>query len=244
MKVGRQIHVGIVDADSLRRRGTVALLSKLESIRIAGFAGNIAEVLGRITNSSEILIVNLDQIEFASIRTWALIRYLVPNMKFIGLTDGERRRVLTVAMALGIEALQRWSEIEKTIHTTIIDVADGKLNHDPKILIKLKEVFIENSGDGRVQLGCVTIDHGIQEAFCIINEGRGLTQREEEVLELVAIGKSNAAISANLHITRSTVEFHVSNILRKLDVSSRVEAAVAFWFLKAYGDISRRQGLV
>jgi DNA-binding NarL/FixJ family response regulator len=54
----------------------------------------------------------------------------------------------------------------------------------------------------------------------------GLTEREVEVLRLVAEGLSNKEIARILSITVRTVDFHISNILKKLDVTSRVEAAV------------------
>ncbi len=53
-----------------------------------------------------------------------------------------------------------------------------------------------------------------------------LTEREREVLALVTAGKSNKEIAQTLSITVRTVDFHVSNILKKLEVASRVEAAV------------------
>ena len=60
---------------------------------------------------------------------------------------------------------------------------------------------------------------------------KDLTQREREVLRLVTEGKSNASLAQHLHITEKTVEHHVSNILSKLGVSTRVEAAL--WAIKA-----------
>jgi DNA-binding NarL/FixJ family response regulator len=54
----------------------------------------------------------------------------------------------------------------------------------------------------------------------------GLSRREAEVLALVAAGKSNKAIALELSISEKTVARHVSNILAKLDLSSRTEAAV------------------
>ena len=55
--------------------------------------------------------------------------------------------------------------------------------------------------------------------------GETLTPREIEVLRLVAVGATNPAIAEELVITERTVKAHVSSILRKLDVSSRVQAA-------------------
>ena len=53
-----------------------------------------------------------------------------------------------------------------------------------------------------------------------------LTRRELEVLQLLTKGLTNKEIASRLQLTERTVEFHVSNILRKLHVSSRLEAAL------------------
>ena len=53
----------------------------------------------------------------------------------------------------------------------------------------------------------------------------GLTDRELTVLRLLAAGRTNPQIGAELYISASTASVHVSNILRKLDVPSRVQAA-------------------
>jgi DNA-binding CsgD family transcriptional regulator len=55
----------------------------------------------------------------------------------------------------------------------------------------------------------------------------GLSKRELEVLALIAEGRSNPEIGRRLFITRKTVAVHVSNILTKMGVSGRVEAAAA-----------------
>jgi DNA-binding NarL/FixJ family response regulator len=55
----------------------------------------------------------------------------------------------------------------------------------------------------------------------------GLTQREQEVLELLCEGRTNAGIAAKLVISPKTVEHHVSSVLAKLGVSNRTEAVAA-----------------
>jgi DNA-binding NarL/FixJ family response regulator len=53
----------------------------------------------------------------------------------------------------------------------------------------------------------------------------GLTPREAEVLSLVAVGRTNREIATALYVSEKTASVHVSNILRKLGVTTRVEAA-------------------
>ena len=61
----------------------------------------------------------------------------------------------------------------------------------------------------------------------------GLTRRERDVLELVACGMSNGAIGERLFISRKTASVHVSNILRKLCLDNRIEAAALLHRLQA-----------
>jgi two-component system nitrate/nitrite response regulator NarL len=57
-------------------------------------------------------------------------------------------------------------------------------------------------------------------------ERNGLTSREREILTHLAKGQSNKEIARSLELAESTVKIHVQNILRKLNLSSRVQAAV------------------
>ena len=73
--------------------------------------------------------------------------------------------------------------------------------------------------------------HGEEEA----QSQRGkLTEREREVLTLIAAGKSNGEIAWALRITPNTAKAHVASIIRKLGVASRTEAAV-MWVREQYG---------
>ncbi|MGH3151987.1 MAG: helix-turn-helix domain-containing protein [Streptosporangiaceae bacterium] len=67
----------------------------------------------------------------------------------------------------------------------------------------------------------------------------GLTEREREVLALVAAGRSNPEIGRILFISTKTASVHVSNILAKLGVSGRVEAAAVAHRLGVYGPAAR-----
>jgi DNA-binding CsgD family transcriptional regulator len=69
------------------------------------------------------------------------------------------------------------------------------------------------------------LDLGGGHVEAVGGEPAGLTRRELEVLRLVAAGRSNQQIADALFISRKTASVHVSNILRKLGVHTRVEAA-------------------
>jgi DNA-binding CsgD family transcriptional regulator len=56
----------------------------------------------------------------------------------------------------------------------------------------------------------------------------GLTPREHQVLELVAVGEANKLIARDLGMTEHTVKFHLASIFRKLDVTNRTEAAATY----------------
>ncbi|HKJ76210.1 MAG TPA: two-component system response regulator NarL [Gammaproteobacteria bacterium] len=64
-------------------------------------------------------------------------------------------------------------------------------------------------------------------------EGAGLTERESEILALIAKGFSNKLVARELDITEGTVKVHVKHLLKKLNLRSRVEAAV--WAVRQYG---------
>jgi DNA-binding NarL/FixJ family response regulator len=60
-----------------------------------------------------------------------------------------------------------------------------------------------------------------------VTEGQRLTDRELEVMRMIAEGMSNRAIGKRLYISETTVKFHVGNIMRKLEVTRRAEAVYA-----------------
>lgn len=78
--------------------------------------------------------------------------------------------------------------------------------------------------DGRATLAPEAVEVLIKQALQPVRPGSNLTARERQILELLCQGKSNRVIAGELYISRSTVDFHVSNILSKLNVTSRTQA--------------------
>ena len=66
----------------------------------------------------------------------------------------------------------------------------------------------------------------------MVRGGRDLSPRELEVLQIAALGLTNAQIAARMSITVHAVKFHLASIYRKLGVGNRTEAAVSFLTLR------------
>lgn len=106
--------------------------------------------------------------------------------------------------------------------------ADGYLLKEmepEELLAKLKE-----AADGQMTLSerlAVLLAHSLREGGRPKDpEQAGLTEQERRILDLIAVGKSNKLIARELDITEGTVKVHVKHVLRKLNLRSRVEAAV------------------
>ncbi|MGE0597928.1 MAG: alpha/beta fold hydrolase [Dehalococcoidia bacterium] len=84
-----------------------------------------------------------------------------------------------------------------------------------------------------LEIICNFLDEGLPETTSTLITNSSLSDREHEVLALIAAGRSNAEIAAALVVAESTVARHVHNILVKLDVSNRAEAA-AWWVKRAH----------
>jgi len=91
----------------------------------------------------------------------------------------------------------------------------------------LKDVFFEDLEDAirKVNAGSRRIPAAVAERLAERMTGSTLTGRELEVLQLIVAGKSNKEIGAQLNISEATVKSHINNILSKLGVSDRTQAA-------------------
>jgi len=112
-------------------------------------------------------------------------------------------------------------------------------NRDISLLMSPKEpqlVIWPQHKEGAAKASEISYNADVNELISLIkNTGRerkktvlSLTKREKEILQLVAEGLSNKQISSSLLISERTVKYHIGNILRKLNLSSRLEAAISF----------------
>ena len=131
------------------------------------------------------------------------------NLKVIVFTSHSNPTNIARASALGcFEFIQKTSPIEKLV-TALLSAAAGQTT-PPTSLLATTKTRMKRIGSGPAE--------------------SPLTKRESQVLQHVAMGLSNREIGKSLGISVETVKEHVQNILRKLDVNDRTQAAV--WALK------------
>lgn len=118
-------------------------------------------------------------------------------------------KVLQHAMSCGVHGCILRNEPFETVLLAIHSVVHGAFWFSASLLTNISDLFVQP---------CL-LDRVASESF-------GLTRREIEVLKLLAQGLSNKVIAIRLQLVERTVEFHITNILRKLQLGSRVEAII------------------
>lgn len=104
---------------------------------------------------------------------------------------------------------------------------EGASGYIPKDTIASSLVStLRSAMSGNVVLPSTTLDLFIRTPETIPQPSFDLTERELEVLKLIAEGMTNPQIAGKLYISQSTVKFHLANILRKMEVDTRAEAIV------------------
>jgi DNA-binding NarL/FixJ family response regulator len=209
----------VVDDHAVVRLGLRAFLDSEPDLEVVGEAEGGAqalELLARLApegRQPHVVLMDLQMDPVDGIEATRQIRFRHPEVDVVALTSfGEEERVHGALEAGASGFLLKDSDGDE-VSAAIRAAHRGELPLDPAIARGLTSSLRAESGDG---------------------PGAELTTRELEILRLLGAGKSNKKIAAELQISERTARTHVSNILGKLDLTSRTQAAL--WAV--------RQGLV
>jgi two-component system NarL family response regulator len=206
-----RIKVLIADDHALFRRGLELVLRGEPDIDVVGEAADGVEAVDRALDAiPDVVLMDVRMPGTSGIEAARRIRAAHPNVKIVMLTVSEEEEDLFGAVRAGATAyLLKEVSIEE-VAEAVRAVHRGYSLISPSMASKLLSEF--NVLSRRVE-----------------DEGGGaprLTDRELEVLRLVAKGNSNKEIATELVIAENTVKNHVRNILEKLHLRSRMEAAM------------------
>jgi DNA-binding NarL/FixJ family response regulator len=206
------IRVLVVDDHALFRRGLEMVLASEVDIDIVGEASDGAEAVDKAAALvPDIVLMDVQMPKRGGIDACTAIKDVAPSAKIVMLTVSEDETDLYEAIKAGASGyLLKEISIEE-VATGLRAVAGGQSLISPSMAAKLLNEFsmLMQRSDDRQQLPAPR-----------------LTDRELEVLKLVARGLNNRAIAMQLGISENTVKNHVRNILDKLQLHSRMEAVV------------------
>lgn len=201
-----KLKVLIIDDHPLMRRGIQQLVELEEGFEVVGGAGNGSEGINlALQTSPDLIILDLNMKGLSGLDTLKALRAEDVDARIV---------ILTV------------SDAKNDIFTLIDAGADGYLLKDTEpdtLLSQLK----------RIAQGEVILSDSIKNLLLEHQSSQSpidsLTDREIDVLRLVATGLSNKQIAGQLFISEETVKVHIRNLLRKLNVHSRVAATVLYF---------------
>ena len=209
------IRVLVVDDHTLFRRGLIALLTRDPSIAIVGDAADAGEALRRARDTKPDLILLDNHLPGVNgVDALPSLLEAAPGARIVMLTVGEDEQDLAAALRAGASGyLLKTSEGDALVRA-IGQVMRGEAVVAPEMTGKLVTAYRGASAAGSRDANPATTPLS------------RLSPREHEILRGIARGASNKEIARELGIAETTVKIHVQHVLRKLDVASRVQAAV------------------
>ena len=204
-----KIKIALVDDHNLFRIGLAQILSGVDDFEIVFQATNGLEFIDKyIKNPIDVVLLDINMPELSGVEVTEMVRK----------QGNEKLKIIILSM----------HEEEKYIFHLMELGANGYLlkDMDPeKILEKLKEAALGKMviSEKLTHVLAGAIRGGSDKKSNVLAK---LTSREHEILKLIAKGMSNKLIARELDISDGTVKVHVKHVLKKLELNSRVEAAV------------------
>ena len=213
--VGPAIRILVVDDHTLFRRGLTALLSRDPRFNVIGDAADAGEALRRAQELQPDLILLDNHLPGVNgVDALPALREAAPAARVLMLTVSEDERDLATALRNGACGYLLKTMEGDALARAILRAVRGESVVADEMTGKLFAAFRDAAASAQVV------------AAPPVSPLAQLSPREQEILRGIARGASNKTIARELGIAETTVKIHVQHVLRKLDVASRVQAAV------------------
>ena len=209
------IRILLIDDHTLFRSGLKLLLRRQSDFEVVAEAADGVEGLKRARElQPDVILLDLNMPGLSGLEVLQILAQDLPECAVIVLTVSEEGDELAAALRCGARGYLVKNTDADTLVQAIRRAAAGEPAIDPAMTAKLIEQFRQQGG--------LRAEPSPPPA----TQRSRLTPREMQVAQLLARGASNKVIANNLGVTESTVKIHVQNVLKKLNLTSRVQIAV------------------
>jgi DNA-binding NarL/FixJ family response regulator len=196
----------LADDHFLLRRGVRRIIDEADNMTVVGEASDGAELLDLLKNAvPDMAIVDISMPRIGGIEATREIKRAYPAVKVLVLTMHRNKEYLYRALTAGADGYLLKEDTERELFTAIDVIRGGEIYLSPAFSAELRDDLVEVLKAG----GDL--------------ESEPLSLREQEVLKLIAEGKSNKEIADVLCISIRTVEHHRASIASKLDIRNVVD---------------------
>ena len=202
-----EIRVLIAEDQQIVREGLRALLERAPTLQVVGEAGDGEEAIRMAAElDPDVVVMDVGMPKVSGIQAVRAIRATRPHLPILGLSSSDDDHFVFPMLDAGANGYLLKSTSAAELIRAIHLVHTGGTILDPniasKVVNRLKNKQLSNNGD----------------------RFEGLSQREVDVLQIAAYGKSSKEVGLALYISPHTVQAHLRNIFTKLEVGSRAEA--------------------
>ena len=206
--VGRTLRLLIVDDHEVVRQGLVALLGRREGFEVVAEAGTVAEAVQQARKfEPDIVVMDVRLPDGTGIEACREIRAELPGTRVVMLTSYPDEEAVLSAIVAGAAGYLLKQIRARDLVAALEAVGRGESLLDPAVTEKVLERFRRIATGGQA------------------DELSMLTSQEQKILALVAEGKTNKEIAADVFLSDKTVKNYVSSILSKLNLERRAQAA-------------------
>lgn len=221
------IRVMLVDDQELVRSGFRIILESEPDIEVVGEASNGRDAVSVAAETApDVICMDVEMPEMNGIEASRRILAAAQSRPAIlVLTTFGHENYLVEALAAGVSGFLLKTARAEQLIDAVRALANGQALLGPDVtravIERVTGASVQGGGSSTVAERTVGGDGALPAM-----ELAGLTEREREVLALIAVGKSNAEIAAELFLGEATIKTHVSNILQKLGARDRIQAIV------------------
>ncbi len=202
------IKILIVDDHEMVRNGLSVMMEREEDFTVVGEAKNGLEAVEKAKSlSPDVILMDLRMPEMDGVEAMRQIRAEQDHVKFLVLTTYDTDEYIFDAIEAGAKGYLLKDTSREELFRAVRTVNRGESLIEPAVISRVLDRLTQLSHQAA---------HGPDHA--------ALSEREVEVLQLMARGSANKQIASDLSITESTVKTHVANIFQKLEVGHRTEA--------------------